>query len=561
VEQLEERNLLTFYGGYRTVDELYGDLGKIAASYPQITELVTYGQSYSKLVGGVTTPGGEFLAGYDLETLEVTNKSIPGPKPVFVLTTGMHSREISGPEVIMRYVDWLTQGYGTNADATWLVDYHDIWIVPSVNPDGHWYVELGTQPPYSGNPFLWRKNGHPTANCGWPPRGGSTYGIDLNRNFDDHWGGIGASSDPCSEIYHGPSVASEPESAALQTLISGLIPVQRGPGDDDPAPDDTTGIYIDVHTYGGLVLWPWGHTPTPPPNSAGLTAIGRKLATYNHYRAGQSYQTLYPTSGIAPGFVYGKLGSPAYTFELDSATFLDTYDSIDSRLWPRNRDAFIYASKIARTPYMTVQGPDSLAVTSEEGNSQVIVHATIDHTQNANRNIAAAEFYIDAPPFVKGAAPIPMDADDGDFDMPREAVSGSWTTNGLDPGQHTVFVRGLDVAGNWGPISAAFFDVVGPSRPSGLVFWSTLGGYRTETALVGAGQGSYALSEHIFDAKETRLLAPSDPLSEPMDRLTGVQADLVGTAGSRSTTDGVDRLFASNLHELSELGPELSVQL
>ena len=66
---------------------------------------------------------------------------------------------------------------------------------------------------------LWRKNRRPGSPCD---------GVDLNRNYNDHWGGVsghmtaiplgilftlqdGSSSNPCSETYHGSSAASEPE--------------------------------------------------------------------------------------------------------------------------------------------------------------------------------------------------------------------------------------------------------------------------------------------------------------------------------------------------------------
>src|SRR5262249_33138662 len=159
----------------------------VNANYPDITEIVDYGDSYSRTVGGVTTPRGDHLDGYDLLAVRITNRAVTGPKPVFVFSTGLHSREISTPEVGMRFLDYLTQTYGVHADVTWMVDYHEIWSIPLANPDGHWYVELGTRPPYNGSPFLWRKNGHPNA-CGiWPPSpSGDGYGVDLNRNFAEH---------------------------------------------------------------------------------------------------------------------------------------------------------------------------------------------------------------------------------------------------------------------------------------------------------------------------------------------------------------------------------------
>src|SRR5260370_3174584 len=116
-------------------------MATVAAHSPQIGQVVTYGQSYSETVGGVTTLGGDFLPGYDLEAVEITNQAIPGPKPVAFLNFGLHSREITAPEVGMRLIDYLTQNYGTDPDVTWMVNYQDIWIVPVANPDGHWYVE------------------------------------------------------------------------------------------------------------------------------------------------------------------------------------------------------------------------------------------------------------------------------------------------------------------------------------------------------------------------------------------------------------------------------------
>ena len=81
----------SFYGGYLSVNGIYRHLDEIAAAYPAITELRDYGDSYSKTVGGVVTPGGQTLAGYDLLALKITNQAIAGPKPVFVLMAGIHA--------------------------------------------------------------------------------------------------------------------------------------------------------------------------------------------------------------------------------------------------------------------------------------------------------------------------------------------------------------------------------------------------------------------------------------------------------------------------------------
>ena len=47
-------------------------------------------------------------------------------------------------------------------------------------------------------------------------------GVDLNRNFDYHWGDAeneGTSLDPCHETYAGPKAFSEPETRAISDYI------------------------------------------------------------------------------------------------------------------------------------------------------------------------------------------------------------------------------------------------------------------------------------------------------------------------------------------------------
>ena len=151
--------------------------------------------------------------------MKITNEAIAGPKPVFVLMAGIHAREIATPEIALRLAEWLTQNYGRDADATWLVDQHEIWVLPTTNPDGHWYVELGTQVDNGDEPWLWRKNGHAYSSGAWPPTAFDHHGVDLNRNFDFHWGTQGVEWDPRSQTYPGPSAASEPETQAVQNLL------------------------------------------------------------------------------------------------------------------------------------------------------------------------------------------------------------------------------------------------------------------------------------------------------------------------------------------------------
>jgi carboxypeptidase T len=509
----------TFAGGYRTIATIYSQLASIAAAYPGIAELVDFGDSYSKSAGGVTTPGGDFIAGYDLLALKVTNRSVPRPKPTFVLVGNTHARELVTGEIAMRMLDWLVTGYGHDADATWLVDAHEIWIVPVVNPDGHWYVELGTRPPYNGLPFDWRKNGNASSGGGsWPPTSTNTYGVDVNRNHPFKWGGPGASVNPGAWDYRGAAPGSEPEAAALMSLLRSLYPDQRGPALTDPAPGDASGILVSLHSTFSLVLWPWSYTTrSAAPNAAGLSAIGRKLATFNGYGAGQWSTRMYVSSGTLDDWLYGELGLATFTIEMGKNR--PTMSELET-VWSKNRGALIYAAKLARTPYLTATGPDVGSLSATAGASLVSISATASDATSGGDVIAAAECYVNIPPWQPGAAAQPLAPSDGRFDTATEDVTATLNTVGLGPGRHTLYLRSQDVLGNWGPVSAIFFDPAAQAGPYGA--WK-----------LDEGSGSVA-----FD---------SAGIASNL-ALTGAEWASPGHegAGSALRFDGVDDLAAAN---------------
>lgn len=469
----------TFYGGYRTVSELYAGLEALASENLHLSALVPYGESHCLTRDGCTTPGGDQLSGFPLLALRITNEDIPGSsvingaavmrgtKPIFFLMAGTHSREITTPEIAMRLIEELLSGYGKDANTTWLVDYNEIWVVPAANPDGHRLVELGMSPPYSGLPFYQRKNANNDDNRDgqpdclvWPPTSYEQYGIDLNRNHSFGWGPPGSSADPCDMTYRGASAASEPETAALETLLQGLFADQRGPELDDPAPENTSGILITLHSFSNLVLWPWGNSTAPAPNKADLKAIGDKFASYNNYLSCQPTFCLYLTTGAVDDWAYGELGIPAYTFEIGDQ-FMPPYSEIDSRQWPDNRPALIYAAKIARSPYLSVRGPDVADVVVSGESAQQIINATIDDSHNGDNAVVAAAYSIDVPVWEEGAIMIPLQPLDGAFDSAVEVVTGTIYLSNLAPGKHTLFLHGQNASDQWGPMSAAFFVVDG----------------------------------------------------------------------------------------------------
>ncbi|PZR99891.1 MAG: hypothetical protein DLM69_06935, partial [Candidatus Chloroheliales bacterium] len=341
----------SFYGGFKTVEEMQTYLDQEVAAYPNLAEKVSIGQSWCA-THTCTLPNN--YNGYNLFVLHITNLSIPGPKPVYWFDAGIHAREIAVPEVAMRYIDYLLSNYNSDADAHWLVDYHDIWVMPMVNPDGHHIVEAGG----GGNsPYYQRKNANNTNGCTvWPPSAGSQFGTDNNRNFDFKWNCCGGSSSaPCDQTYHGTGGASDPETVAVENKVRSLIPDQRGPNDPDPAPITTTGVYQNMHSPAALNLYPWGFVGSAAPNGAELANIGQHMSAANAYPAGNSYQAcqapncLYGVDGDAFDWAYGELGAAAFTTEL-GGNFFVPLSYVNNTLWPANRGALIYEAKVARTP-------------------------------------------------------------------------------------------------------------------------------------------------------------------------------------------------------------------
>lgn len=475
-----------FANGYRTVSQLYTELRAIEAAHPRLTELVAYGASYCKLQGGCVTLGGDAQPGFDLLALRVTNEAVVGSsvvnetavsrgiKPIFFLVANIHAREIGTPEIALRFVNWLLAGYGRDATATWLIDWHEIWIVPTANPDGHWLVELGTQPPYDSRAFYQRKNANNDGDRDglpdcfeWPPDDGYQYGVDLNRNHSFEWGTpSGSSTAPCAPVFRGAGPASEPEVAALQDLVRALIPDQRGPLPADAAPSDATGLLISLHSYSDLVMWPWSYAYTPAPNGAQLEAIGQKLATFNGYMSCQPSLCLYEASGTTDDWAYGELGAAAFTFEIGDYEdgFMPPLDTTDMQHWPENHPALLYAASIARTPYTTVFGPDVVEITISSAVEPGLLEigAMLDGRAHSSPAIAAA-LTLDAPFWANGQAPMVMQVVPVGLDEYVAKATAVLDPATLPPGRHMLFVHAQSANGSWGPIGAAFVTIDPPT--------------------------------------------------------------------------------------------------
>jgi hypothetical protein len=442
------------YACYRTVEGTYNDAAAIATAYPTLAEWIDIGDSWQKTQG---------VGGYDLMVLRLTNEKITEKKPVLFAMTGLHAREYAPPELSLRFAESLINGYGTDPDITWILDHQEIHLLFHANPDGRKQAETG---------ILWRKNTNQNY-CGTTS---TLRGADLNRNFSFSWNECGnencSSGSQCSVLYRGPSAASEPETQAIEAYVRSIFPDQREDDASTAAPDTATGVFLDIHSYGEMILWPWGATYTVPPNHTALQTLGRKFAFFNNYEPQQAVY-LYPTDGATDDFGYGELGIAAYTFEIGTS-FFQNCGAFESAILPNNLNALMYAAKASRAPYQTPAGPDVRDITFSTNpitvGDPVTVTVTLDDTRfSANngteprQNISAAKLYM-TPPWEADTLTHALIPTDGSFDSTVETAQHRLETTNLPGGQHTLYLRGRDLAGNWGAVSAAHLYIVDPSN-------------------------------------------------------------------------------------------------
>ena len=445
------------YSCYETVEETFAAGDGFIAARPTLASWVNVGSSWQKTQGA---------GGYDMKVLKLSNSAVTSPtgdKPKLFINSAIHAREYTTAPLVLEFARWLVNGYGNNADATWIMDHHEVHLMLHTNPDGRKKAEAG---------LSWRKNVN-NNHCA----NSNNRGVDLNRNFTATWNttaGQGSSGAQCDLTYRGPSAGSEPETKAIEGYIRSLWPDRRGPGINDAAPADTSGMHIDIHSYSQLVLWPWGETATPAPNGTALQTLGRRLAWFNGYTPQQSIG-LYPTDGTSDAPSYFELGVASFTIELGSS-FFESCTTYNNSTKPKNLPALVYAAKVVRTPYITPAGPDVLTPvlgddasgTGVTAGSLVALSASATNTRfnqsngtEATQTIAAAEYTIDVPPWQAGAVATALTATDGSFNGSTEALNATINTAGLALGPHLVYLRARDAAGTWGPVSAVFLNISG----------------------------------------------------------------------------------------------------
>ncbi|GAB3965160.1 M14 family zinc carboxypeptidase [Plantactinospora veratri] len=309
---------------YHNYAELNAVLNQVVADHPSIARRSSMGTSYE---------------GRDLPVIKISdNVGTDENEPEILFNSQQHAREHLTVEMAIYLLNLFTDNYGSDSRITNIVNTREIWIVPTVNPDGSEY-DIAT-----GSYRSWRKNRQPNS-------GSSNVGTDLNRNWGYNWGCCGGSSgSTSSETYRGPSAFSAPETARLRDFVNSRVVggVQQ------------IKVNIDFHTYSQLVLWPYGYTTAN--TGPGLNAdqertfrtLGQQMAATNGYTPEQS-SDLYITDGDSLDWMWATHNIFAYTFEMypGSAGGGGFYppDEVIPAQTSRNREAVLILSEYADCPY------------------------------------------------------------------------------------------------------------------------------------------------------------------------------------------------------------------
>lgn len=265
------------WDNYHNLEDIYRWMMSLVQKYPGEVTLVDGGRSYE----------GRTILGVKI-------KAATENPPIAFMEAGIHAREwITHATATFMINEILTRG---DEDFRRVMRAYEWHIFPATNPDGYHYT-------HSGNRF-WRKSmSKYNAVC---------TGADLNRNWPFHWGEVGTSSSPCSEIYPGVRAESEAETKALKHYLDALL--------EKP---NSVRVYLSVHSYSQLLMYPWAYTQQQDVAShdeldamalAAVQAASRRYGT--QFRHGPIAKTIYEASGSTIDYTYQKGVRFPFVFEL-----------------------------------------------------------------------------------------------------------------------------------------------------------------------------------------------------------------------------------------------------
>lgn len=120
----EREEFLNVPPHYHTEGELLDLFARMAKAYPEISRVHSLGRS---------------LDGRDLPVIEISGNIRQRNLlvPMFKYVANMHGDETIGREMMIYLAQYLLDNYGVVPEVTNLVDTTDIFLMPTMNPDGY----------------------------------------------------------------------------------------------------------------------------------------------------------------------------------------------------------------------------------------------------------------------------------------------------------------------------------------------------------------------------------------------------------------------------------------
>ncbi|MCE0488159.1 M14 family metallopeptidase [Ornithinimicrobium sediminis] len=296
-------------------------------AHPAASDLVVAYTYRGNSGGGIAEAGSDDLS----DNLNAPDSVSRDPHPVYALRIGKvrdgskmgvlayaqeHAREWVPPLVTIETAERLLRNYQSDGATKQLVNNLDIWIAPSINPDGGHYsfydyaFQRKNMTNYCADTIYSDVNAR------------NAWGVDNNRNYDEYslFDGFSGASTTCfSGVFAGPNELSEPESANVDWIASTNPNIK---------------FAMNLHSSGNYFMWSPGAyalpgrvtAPRPSLEEEGffwgsssriLTEIKRHRGlSVTPARTGPIVDVLYSAAGNSGDMLWYKHGIYAWNFEV-----------------------------------------------------------------------------------------------------------------------------------------------------------------------------------------------------------------------------------------------------
>jgi carboxypeptidase T len=272
---------------YHTYEQLTDELHSLQENYSSLMSLSSLGKTYE---------------GREIWMVKLSdNVDQDENEPGVLFMAAHHGNEWPGIEICLFFIQYMLKNYQNDSlpEVRTTMNTTQIYLIPMVNPDG---VTADTRKNCAPNHGPFGKNPEITS-----------YGVNLNRNYDDPW--FLAYIFPIryylpmilpdsSFNYRGPYPFSENETKAVKSF----------------AETHNFSISLSYHSYGGFIIYPWMHTTKQTPDELLFRSVGENMSAINGYTLYVKKDRLIPlyggTLGSSENWLYRATGALAYTVEI-----------------------------------------------------------------------------------------------------------------------------------------------------------------------------------------------------------------------------------------------------